>query len=180
MNTEVSVIPSKKLQVPVDLDQTFPKNHEAVAALSRLGGIVVSGEEFRDLKSVGVYVHGLGAIRLAQGSVMVTQQLLNAAMKAICKELEKASEIKSPTTRCSVISKLTHSLGYLSYQKTASLNLMLNLEGGNIPQDPANIGLDMTHRVKSFAAGSEVKPNQTVIMASHVHMQGSEAPSTAK
>lgn len=164
-------------QVPVDLNEKVPTDSEAVAALRRMGCVDIGQGDIQDLRTVGIHIHGAGTIRHLRGSVTVTQQRLEGAMRMVYDEMVKAKDWKGGTARATAMVKLAQGLGYLAARKVDAQKFMLELEGGRVTPD--NLG-DFGPTVRAFAPGSEVKPNQTLITARDVHIHSSEPPATAK
>lgn len=164
-------------QIPIELPEVFPDEGEAVEALRRCGMTEISKGRLTDYKTIGLYIQGAGVVKTMRGSIMITHQRLDAAMRLVYEEMLKVRDFKGKNARVLGLARLSHELGYLASRQADTLKSILSLDGG---KPPANGDGDFTPTARSFAPGSEVKPNQTLITGSTVYVNSGQAPSTAK
>jgi hypothetical protein len=162
---------------PVTIPEKFPDENEAVQVLEELGCVRVNKGSLHGLFTLGRYVQGAGAIPMAKGDVVVTQQYLHGAMRMLLDEMDECKKMDKADKRAMAMTTLARGLGYLASKKTEAQKLMLDLDGG---KESRNSTEDSAPRVRGFTPGSEVKPSQTLINTKAVHFHNSEPPATAK
>jgi hypothetical protein len=166
-----ALVKTEPLEVPVALEEPMVADREAVAALRRAGLVTMAECTLRDLKTIGVHIHGAGTLRIQRGRAMVTQQMLADTMRELFSEIQVVKSEKETKARHKLMLAMAHALGALSAKMTESQELMLKLEGGTgaVADSGPPPGL-----VKSFTPGQQVQAGGTLAVAREIHFHATE------
>lgn len=145
--------------VEVDIKDEIVTEEMAIEDLKAAGMVVVPKEHLKRIARVGVYLKGVGVLKMQRGQALITQQRLDESLRSIANELRKLSNSKRKANRIKDMCMLAHEIGFLSDKLTSSQQMLVEIEHVQAPaglpdEEPIN---------RPFALGAKVKSGNTIV-----------------
>ncbi|HEU4344379.1 MAG TPA: hypothetical protein VFU31_22695 [Candidatus Binatia bacterium] len=169
MKTELDVIPkTKPLEVDVAMEampDPTVTDDQALEAFQRAGLAKVEANTVRDLAAIGIYVKGVGVLKIQRGKAMVTQQLLFEAMRIAADHMaaiQNDEKLKlKPKSKTNDLVRSMGGLAGLARASNESQRLAMELESLTVGAgSPVSDG---PQPVSSFAPKAKIQPVATTI-----------------
>lgn len=167
MKTELDVIPKTQ---PLDVDVTTEAmpdptvtDEQALEAFARAGLARVSAGTVRDLAAVGIYMKGVGALKIQRGRAMITQQLLHESMRIASEHMgaiQKDDKLKLKAKTNDLV-RTMGGLAGLARASNDSQRVSIELESMTVASgSPVT---DSPLPMNSFAPKAKIQPVSTTI-----------------
>jgi hypothetical protein len=156
-------------------------DEEALECFERqLGCIKVGPQGISDLEKIGIYVRGVGVLKLQRGNAMINQQFVKRVLTEMVKMVEVGKKDRKGKTQpltVNDICALGRALGYLSSKLTESQKFAVELE--RVRQVTDGMTDEDEPPLHRFVPGKTVTPTGTQIIAQEVHMHQAAAPAVS-
>lgn len=158
---------AKSLEVSVDLTDKVVTDEEAEEIMKANGLAVVQKNNITKLAQLGIYLHGVGVMRMQRGRALMSQERLDQASAILFRKMNEVANDPEAKGQVQKLTALAQSLGYLATKITQSQEVMMLMEGQGKPAIPPMPQDEPTARAAPI--GSVVGPS-TVIMGKELHV----------
>ena len=136
---------------------------QALEAFKRAGLVMVGVDTVKDLAAIGIYVKGVGVLKIQRGRAMITQQKLDEAIRVMSEHMvaiHNDSKLK-PRTKTNDLVKSAGVLASLTRGSTDSQRLAIELESMTVVTGAPVT--DTPVPMNSFQPKAKITPVSTTI-----------------
>jgi hypothetical protein len=163
---ELPVAKREPLEVEIAMEampEPTVTDEQALEAFRRAGLTMVRVDTVRDLAAVGIYVKGVGVLKVQRGNVMVTQQMLREAMRTAAEHIEAIKNDKKMTTKSKTNDFVRTMGGLAGLAKANNESQRLAIEIESLTVATGAPVTDTPIPTNSFAPKEKIRPMSTTI-----------------